>query len=59
MIATNPSLKHQASRLLSGRPRRGQSAEEIVDDFPSLTRDQVEAAIKYAKPYPNRECLSP
>lgn len=27
---------------------RGQSAEEIVDDFPSLTRDQVEAAIEYA-----------
>lgn len=33
---------------------RGQSAEEIVDDFPSLTRDQVEAAIEYAKAYPKR-----
>jgi Protein of unknown function (DUF433) len=27
---------------------RGQSAEEIVEDFPPLTRDQVEAAIEYA-----------
>ncbi|MBK3666448.1 DUF433 domain-containing protein [Bradyrhizobium diazoefficiens] len=33
---------------------RGQSVQEIVDDFPLLTRDQVEAAIEYAKAYPKR-----
>jgi len=33
---------------------REQSAAEIVEDFPSLSRDQVEAAIEYAKAYPKR-----
>jgi acyl-CoA reductase-like NAD-dependent aldehyde dehydrogenase len=33
---------------------RGQSVAEIVEDFPSLSRDQVEAAIDYAKAYPKR-----
>ncbi|MGY3478350.1 DUF433 domain-containing protein [Bradyrhizobium ottawaense] len=56
VIATNPLLKHQDSRLHGSRPRPGQSAEEIIDDFPSLTRDQVEAAIEYAKAYPKRGC---
>lgn len=33
---------------------RGQSVAEIVEDFPSLTRAQIEAAIDYAKAYPKR-----
>lgn len=33
---------------------RSQSVAEIVEDFPSLTRAQVEAAIDYAKAYPKR-----
>lgn len=33
---------------------RGQSIEEIVNDLPSLIRDQIEAAIEYAKAYPKR-----
>ena len=28
--------------------------EDIVADFPSLTREQVEAAIEFAKAYPKR-----
>lgn len=31
---------------------RGQSTIEIVEDYPSLTAEQVEAAIEYAKVYP-------
>lgn len=31
-----------------------QSVEEIVRDFPSLSKPQVEAAIEYAKAYPKR-----
>ena len=31
---------------------RGQSVEEIINDYPSLNRNQVEAAIEYAKVYP-------
>ena len=31
---------------------RGQSVAEIVEDYPSLTANQVEAAIEYAKVYP-------
>ncbi|WP_271588829.1 DUF433 domain-containing protein [Bradyrhizobium sp. CCBAU 53415] len=38
---------------------RGQSAEEIVDDFLSLTRDQVEAVIEYAQAHPKRGALCP
>lgn len=33
---------------------RAQSVAEIVEDFPSLTPAQVEAAIEYAKAYPKR-----
>ncbi|WP_260686045.1 DUF433 domain-containing protein [Rhizobium laguerreae] len=33
---------------------RGQTVAEIVEDFPSLSREQVEAAIEYAKAYPKR-----
>lgn len=33
---------------------RGQSVEQIVDDFPSLKRHQVGAVIEYAKAYPKR-----
>jgi hypothetical protein len=31
---------------------RGQSVAEIVEDYPTLTPSQVEAAIDYAKVYP-------
>jgi uncharacterized protein (DUF433 family) len=31
---------------------RGQSASEIVEDYPTLTSGQVEAAVEYAKVYP-------
>lgn len=31
---------------------RGQTVEEILEDYPSLTRKQVEAAIEYARAYP-------
>lgn len=31
---------------------RGQTVEEILEDYPALTRGQVEAAIEYAKAYP-------
>jgi uncharacterized protein (DUF433 family) len=31
-----------------------QSVEEIIEDFPSLSRSQIEAAIEYAKAYPKR-----
>lgn len=33
---------------------REQSVEEILSDFPSLSKPQVEAAIEYAKAYPKR-----
>lgn len=33
---------------------RSQSVAEIVEDFPSLSTEQVEAAIEYAKAYPKR-----
>lgn len=33
---------------------RTQSIAEIVADFPSLTPEQVESAIEYAKAYPKR-----
>ncbi|MCP3468494.1 DUF433 domain-containing protein [Bradyrhizobium sp. CCGUVB23] len=33
---------------------RGQSVEQIVDDFPSLKRHQVEAVIEYANAYPKQ-----
>ncbi|MER8887501.1 DUF433 domain-containing protein [Mesorhizobium sp. M0816] len=33
---------------------RAQSIDEIIEDFPSLGREQVEAAIEYAKAYPKR-----
>jgi uncharacterized protein (DUF433 family) len=33
---------------------RSQSVAEIVEDFPSLSPEQVEAAIEYAKAYPKR-----
>lgn len=33
---------------------RGQSVAEIIEDFPSLTPTQIEAAIDYAKAYPKR-----
>jgi len=32
----------------------GQPVDEILEDFPSLNRKQVEAAIEYAKAYPKR-----
>lgn len=31
---------------------RGQSVDEIIDDYPALSREQVEAAVEYAKVYP-------
>lgn len=31
---------------------RGQTVEEILEDYPSLTREQVEGAIEYATAYP-------
>jgi uncharacterized protein (DUF433 family) len=33
---------------------RGQSIAEILEDYPSLTKAQVEASIEYAKAYPKR-----
>ena len=33
---------------------KGQTVEEILEDYPSLTRDQVESAVEYAKAYPKR-----
>jgi uncharacterized protein (DUF433 family) len=33
---------------------RTQSVAEVVEDFPSLSTEQVEAAIEYAKAYPKR-----
>jgi uncharacterized protein (DUF433 family) len=33
---------------------RGQDFQTVLRDFPSLTRDQVEAAVEYAKAYPKR-----
>jgi uncharacterized protein (DUF433 family) len=33
---------------------RTQTADEILEDFPSLDRAQVEASIEYAKAYPKR-----
>ena|ERR1700744_4750895 len=33
---------------------RGQTVEEILEDFPSLKREQIEAAIEFAKAYPKR-----
>jgi len=33
---------------------RGQSIPEIIEDYPSLTIEQVEAAVEYAKAYPKR-----
>lgn len=31
---------------------RGQTAAEILEDYPALTREQVDAAVEYAKVYP-------
>lgn len=31
---------------------RGQTVEEIIEDYPGLTTEQVEAAVEYAKVYP-------
>jgi len=33
---------------------RDQGVDAVLTDFPSLTRDQVEAAVEYAKAYPKR-----
>jgi uncharacterized protein (DUF433 family) len=33
---------------------RGQTVEQILQDYPSLSRPQVEAAIEYARAYPKR-----
>jgi hypothetical protein len=33
---------------------REQAMQEILEDFPSLTHEQVAAAIEYAKAYPKR-----
>ncbi|MGV6875826.1 DUF433 domain-containing protein [Pseudochelatococcus sp. B33] len=33
---------------------RGQGVDAVLADLPSLTRDQVEAAVEYAKAYPKR-----
>jgi uncharacterized protein (DUF433 family) len=33
---------------------RSQTAAEILKDFPSLNKEQVEAAVEYAKAYPKR-----
>lgn len=40
---------HQVAALA-----KEQSVEEILGDFPSLSKTQVEAAIEYAKAYPKR-----
>ncbi len=33
---------------------RAQPVEEIMEDYPSLNRRQIEEAIEYAKAYPKR-----
>ena len=33
---------------------KGQTVEEIMEDYPSLSLDQVEGAIEYAKAYPKK-----
>lgn len=33
---------------------RGQSIAEIIEDYPALKKEQVEAAVEYAKAYPKR-----
>jgi uncharacterized protein (DUF433 family) len=33
---------------------KGQEVGEILEDYPSLTRDQVESAVEYAKAYPKK-----
>ncbi|TCR72684.1 DUF433 domain-containing protein [Rhizobium sp. BK376] len=33
---------------------RDQAVDAILTDFPSLTRDQIDAAVEYAKAYPKR-----
>ncbi|WP_298277602.1 DUF433 domain-containing protein [uncultured Bradyrhizobium sp.] len=33
---------------------REETTDEILDDYPSLTKEQVEAAVEYAKAYPKR-----
>jgi len=33
---------------------KGETIEEILEDYPSLTRAQVENAIEYAKAYPKK-----
>jgi uncharacterized protein (DUF433 family) len=34
---------------------REQTLDEIIEDYPSLSREQVEAAVEYATAYPKRE----
>jgi len=41
------------AHLIAGLAR-GQTVTEILEDYPSLTRAQVEAAVEYAKAYPKR-----
>ena len=31
---------------------RGQTVTEIIEDYPSLTPEQIDAAVEYAKVYP-------
>jgi uncharacterized protein (DUF433 family) len=33
---------------------KGETVEEILEDYPSLTRSQIESAIEYAKAYPKK-----
>ena len=33
---------------------KGETVEEILEDYPSLTRAQIESAIEYAKAYPKK-----
>jgi uncharacterized protein (DUF433 family) len=38
---------------------KGETVKEILEDYPSLTRAQVETAIEYAKAYPKKGCPYP
>lgn len=49
----DPFLKHTTIPVhMIAALARGQSVDEIVEDFPSLSAEQVRAAIDYARAYP-------
>lgn len=68
-VALLMALREQVELSASGEPvirgtpvpvypiaglSKGQTVAEILEDYPSLTREQVEAAVDYAKAYPKK-----